>query len=633
MYTQILLETLKKYWGHHAFRPVQTDVVDAVAHGHDVLALLPTGGGKSICFQAPSLALNKICLVVSPLIALMKDQVEQLTKRDIPALFFESGLHPTETELLIENCKKGVYRFIYTSPERLESESFRKNLHKFNIQIIAIDEAHCISQWGHDFRPSYLKLSDLKTLLPKCQIVALTATATTKVQIEIAEILRLNQPKIFKQSFKRNNISYMVLYIENKLNKCLDIFRRIPGTAIIYVRSRKKTTIIADWLQKSGISATFYHAGLTFEERNAKQKAWMQNKCRVIVATNAFGMGIDKPDVRLVIHLDIPESIEAYYQEAGRAGRDLNKSYSVVIFNAQDLDEYKKSLEKRFPDVEAVKQTYFQLANHYQIASGGYQSEGYDFDIDVFSEKYKTDKILLYNSLKHIENQGFITYSEDYYSPSKIYIPDRTATYQFQMSNAKYDAPIKEILRQVGGAAYTDFVLINEYHLSKKIGTDVENTKALLRFLNVANVLVYKPQKSFPQIIFLTERYTQKQFPFSNKLYLDRKNTAQKKSDAVESFITNKKRCRSKILLEYLDEINDENCGVCDVCISNKKIINNDKFSPVIEQIKTQNYTASQLKTMFFGINDNEFADWLKNALDAEILGINDNNEIYWNGK
>lgn len=624
----ILLDTLKQYWGHDVYRPVQADVVQAVAEGFDVLALLPTGGGKSICFQAPALALNKICLVVSPLIALMKDQVEQLEKRNIPALFFESGLHPTEVDLLVENCKKGMYKFIYTSPERIESEQFRKNILKFNIQIIAIDEAHCISQWGHDFRPSYLKLHQLKTLFPKTQIVALTATATTKVQIEIVEILRLNTPKIFKQSFKRTNISYMALQIENKLSKCFDILNKIKGTAIIYVRSRKKTAAISEWLQKSGISADFYHAGLTFEERNAKQKAWMQNKSRVIVATNAFGMGIDKSDVRLVIHIDIPESIEAYYQEAGRAGRDLQKSYSVVIFNSQDLAEYEKAVEKRFPDVETVKQAYFQLANHYQIASGGYQSEGYDFDIDAISDKYKIDKILLYNSLKHIENQGFITYSEDYYSPAKIHIPDRTAAYQFQLSNAKYDILIKEILRQVGGAAYTDFVLINEYALSKKLTTDQKNIRALLAFLNAANVLIYKPMKNYPQIFFLTERFGQKQFPFNNKQYEERKNTAQKKTDAVVAFITNKMRCRSKILLEYLDEICDTYCGVCDVCISNKKTINDDKFLPVLAFIKDNICTAPQIKKQFYQINDDAFVLWIKNALDLEIIYIDQHNHI-----
>lgn len=628
MQDEILLEVLKKYWGFENFRPIQSDIVKAVMDGNNVMALLPTGGGKSICFQAPALALNKICLVISPLIALMKDQVEQLEKRNISAIFFQSGLHQNELEILLKNCKKGMYKFIYISPERLESDYFKENISKFNIQLIAIDEAHCISQWGHDFRPSYLNLGKLKLLFPKIQIIALTATATQKVQNEIIEILQLQNPKIFKKSFKRDNISYSAIQHENKLGKCLEILQKIKGTSIIYLRNRKKTAIISEWLIKSGISSDFYHAGLTFEERSQKQKDWMENKKRVIVATNAFGMGIDKPDVRLVIHLDIPDSIEAYYQEAGRAGRDSKKSFSVVIFDANDIRNYNTNIEKRFPDIETIKSLYFQLANHFQIASGSYQTEGYDFNIETFSEKYKISEAIVYNSLKHIENQRFIGFNEDYYLPSKLHIPDRNLLYQFQLSNIKYDSIIKEILREIGGGAFTEFVIIEEHKMSRKLHLDTITFINLLKFLHTAQVLIYSPKNIEPKIFFLTERFTQKNFPFNTVKYEQRKNNAIEKHKAMSEFILNKSICRSKIILKFLDELSDENCEICDVCVNKKRLQNINQYNEILNYIEQNQTTITKIREIFIQIPEIELTKWLKNALELEIIYINNDSII-----
>lgn len=511
----VLIDVLKKYWKFDSFRAVQQDIVQSVYDNIDTLALLPTGGGKSVCFQVPVMAKEGTCIVICPLIALMKDQVEQLQKKQIPAIFLDASYHQKEMDIVLENAVNQYYKFIYISPEKTKNEQFLKAILKMNISLIAVDEAHCISQWGYTFRPSYLDINRLRKQLPKVPIVALTASATEKVKLDIIQKLELKNAAIFTKSFRRNNLSYSVNLAENKMQRCYEILKNVNGSAIVYVRSRKKTAVFSEWLNKAGIKSEFYHAGLTQNERTQKQDLWMRNQTRVIVATNAFGMGIDKPDVRLVIHLDVPDSLEAYYQEAGRAGRDEKLAYAILLYQNQDLIELENNLEIKFPSVETIKNCYQHLANYYQIATGSEQVHLMDFDIELFCESYKLHPKTTYNAIKLLEKEGLIVFEESFFSPSKIHIPDRTLLYQFQVANAKYDSIIIALLRIVGGSVFNDFVHINENSLAQKLNFDSETTKKILQFLNDAQILIYQPQKSKPQLAFLTQRFTLKALPYN----------------------------------------------------------------------------------------------------------------------
>jgi ATP-dependent DNA helicase RecQ len=499
------LSILKRYWNHDQFRPLQAEIVASVLKGHDTLALLPTGGGKSVCFQVPAIVLNGLCIVITPLIALMKDQVEQLKRKEIVAVAIHSGLSRKEIDILLDNCIYGPVKFLYVSPERLQTEIFIERVKKMNVALIAIDEAHCISQWGYDFRPPYLKIADLRDLKPEAPVIALTASATAIVQADIMDRLKFRKDyQQFHKSFARDNLSFVVRKTESKEKQLLNILGKVKGSAILYVRSRKATQDIAAWLIKRNISASFYHAGLDFEDRSKRQDEWIQNKTRVMVATNAFGMGIDKPDVRVVIHLDLPENLEAYYQEAGRAGRDGRRAYAVILFQESDLINLKQKTEQAHPEPETIRNIYQGLANYFQLAEGSAEGQSYDFDLNEFAERFHFHVSEAYSGLKKLEEEGFIQFNESYYNPSHLHLLlDKAKLYEFQIANARFDPVIKMLLRLYGGEMVSGFVKINESYVARALNLRTEEMISILKFLNDSNVVAYEPRKDKPQITFL----------------------------------------------------------------------------------------------------------------------------------
>lgn len=573
-------QILKQYWGYEQFRPLQEDIIKAVLVKKEVLALLPTGGGKSICFQVPALAMEGICLVVSPLIALMKDQVEQLQKRGILAKAIFSGMTPREIDLTLDACVYGKVKFLYISPERLKTEIFKVRAKKMKISLLAIDEAHCISQWGYDFRPPYLEIAEFRKIFPTVPCIALTATATKEVKIDIQEKLQFDRKNtlVFQKSFARPNLSYSCLYEENKENRLLKILQNVKGSAVVYVQNRRKAKNVADFLIKNKISADFYHAGLSHEERNSKQENWIKNRIRVIVATNAFGMGIDKPDVRVVVHLDLPTSLEAYYQEAGRAGRDEKKAYGVILYNQADVEDLKGKTKQAFPTIEVIKNVYQRLANYYKMAVGSGEMSSFDFDLEDFVRSFpKTDNssfdyLTIYYALKELENQGFILLNEAVNKPSQIvFLVDNTQLYEFQIANASLDFFIKLLLRMYGGELFSNYTKISEKMIAKKINTDEQTVVNHLLFLRKSNIIDYSPRKEKPQLIFLKPRYNAPDLPFDGKSYQARQAREEAKINAMLHYVRHEKRCRTQLLLEYFDEISDQTCGVCDICLKNKK--------------------------------------------------------------
>lgn len=467
-----ILGILRKYWGYGAFRPLQENIIQSVLAGRDTLALMPTGGGKSICFQVPALAQDGICIVVTPLIALMKDQVENLKERGITAVAIYSGMRKREVDIALDNCIYGPVKFLYLSPERLTSEMVRERIRHMRVNLFAIDEAHCISQWGYDFRPPYLQLSDLRELHPDVPYLALTATATPDVVTDIQEKLGFRNGVVLKKSFYRENLAYMVLHEEDKQRRMLRIIRKLGGSGIVYVRNRRETQETARFLVNEGISADFYHAGLPSEERTAKQDNWKAGHTRVIVATNAFGMGIDKADVRFVIHLEPPDSLEAYYQEAGRAGRDGKKAHAVLLYQDADLTQLKKNFQDSFPSVASIRKVYQYLGNYFQLAYGAGENLTLDFDIGEFCQRYQLETIPVLNALKFLERDGWVLLTESVYLPSRIKFevpPDEL--YKFQVENQQLDGFIKMILRAYGGA-FDHYIPIREQELSRKFGLD-----------------------------------------------------------------------------------------------------------------------------------------------------------------
>lgn len=617
-------QILKQYWGYEQFRPLQEDIIRAVLAKKEVLALLPTGGGKSVCFQVPALAMEGLCLVISPLIALMKDQVEQLQKRGIVAKAIFSGMTLREIDLTLDSCVYGKVKFLYVSPERLRTEIFKVRAKKMKISLLAIDEAHCISQWGYDFRPPYLEIAEFRKMFPTLPCIALTATATKEVKIDIQEKLQFDKKNtlVFQKSFARPNLSYSCLYEENKENRLLKILQNVKGSAIIYVQSRKKTKNIADFLVKNKISADFYHAGLSHEERNSKQENWIKNRTRVIVATNAFGMGIDKPDVRVVVHLDLPTSMEAYYQEAGRAGRDEKKAYGVILYNQVDIQDLQGKIEQTFPSVEVIKNVYQRLANYYKMAVGSGEMNSFDFDLEEFvrsfpkTENKSFDYLSTYYALKELENQGFILLNEAVNKPSQIvFLVDNMKLYEFQIANASLDFFIKLLLRMYGGELFSHYTNISEKTIAQKINTDVQSVVNQLLFLQKSNIIDYSPQKEKPQLIFLTPRYNAPNLPFDVKSYQARQAREQAKINAMVRYVQHEKRCRTQLLLEYFDEMTDQTCGVCDICLKYKK-----SNLPLATSESARDYTQEILDTLkYTTMNINNLVETLS-PLDVKAF-------------
>jgi ATP-dependent DNA helicase RecQ len=568
-------DILKQFWGYATFRPLQEEIVRSVLNGQDTLALLPTGGGKSVCFQVPALALPGVCIVVSPLIALMKDQVEQLRKRGIQAAALYSGLNKREIDITLDNCVNGHLKFLYLSPERVKTDIVKERIKRMNVSLLAIDEAHCISQWGYDFRPPYLELAALRELIPNTPVIALTATATDTVKIDIQEKLAFRKgSQVFQKSFARANLSYSAFSEEDKERKLLEILKKVPGTAVVYVRSRKRTREIADILQRQRISATFYHAGLDNETRAARQESWIKGQARVVVATNAFGMGIDKADVRTVVHMDLPESPEAYYQEAGRAGRDEKKAYGVLLYNPLDLTNLEERVETAYPPVEMLRKVYQSLANYLKIAVGSSQFASFDFDIEDFQRKYNLPAINTYHALKRLEGEGFIQLNEGYYSPSRLmFAVNNKQLYEFQVANSLLDPLVKTLLRVYGGELFISFMQISERNLAKHLHCSELDLVRHLDLLHQKNIVFYEKQKDKPQITFLTERYDAPRLPINVQHLETRKQTDLTRVRAMIGYASNELRCRTAILLEYFGEIAEEDCGVCDNCLQKKKTL------------------------------------------------------------
>lgn len=584
-------QILQQFWGYDTFRPMQAEIVDAVLSRQDALVLMPTGGGKSICFQVPTLAMRGVCLVVTPLIALMKDQVEQLRKRGIPAAAIYSGMHYREIDTTLDNCIYGNTKFLYVSPERLRTEIVIERVKQMRVCLLAVDEAHCISAWGYDFRPPYLQIAEFRELIPDTPVIALTASATPDVQADIVDKLALKEPQIFRQSFARPNLSYSAILEEAKEDRLLRVLGRVPGCAIVYVRSRRQTQQIAHLLQQQNISADFYHAGLTNQQRADKQDAWIQDRTRVMVATNAFGMGIDKPDVRLVVHLDVPDSLEAYYQEAGRAGRDGQKAYALMLYTNSDLEALRFRTEQLYQPVEMLRRVYQALANYTAVPVGGGEFASYDFDLASFASTFSLPPQETHYALKQLQLEGFIQLNENYFHPSRLTISlDNRQLYEFQVMNPKFDPFIKLLLRLYGGELFTDFVTISESALARAYLIDQREIENLLTQLHQRNVVIYEKQKDKPQLTFLTPRFHAPDLPINVAELNRRKELALRKAQAAITYTEHPTQCRTRLLQAYFGEkpgadASDRACGICDNCIRKKKKSEN-AHSAVREQVR-----------------------------------------------
>ncbi|MDD2314730.1 MAG: RecQ family ATP-dependent DNA helicase [Proteiniphilum sp.] len=585
MQTELFHQILQDYWGFSTFRPLQEQIIQSVWEGRDTLGLMPTGGGKSLTFQVPVMGMKGICLVVTPLISLMKDQVDNLRERGIKAAAVYSGMSRDEIITTLENCIFGDYKFLYVSPERLSSDIFISKLQAMDVCLLVVDESHCISQWGYDFRPSYLKISDIRHLLDGVPLLALTATATREVVDDIQEKLLFKEKNVFRKSFARENLSYVVRKADNKMAELIHILQTVPGTSIVYVRSRKQTKEIALYLQKEGIAASFFHAGLSHEEKIYKQNAWKLNDCRVIVATNAFGMGIDKPDVRTVIHMDLPNSPEEYFQEAGRAGRDGERSYAIILYTAADSVKLKKRITDAFPDRDFILRVYEALGNFYQVAVGAGYNDVYDFSLHEFCLPFKLPFLQTHHALKILELAGYIEYTEEIDLRSRI----RFLIYRDEMYTLRLDKDTDEllhtILRNYTGV-FSDDVYIDESMLAVRTGKSRKEVTEMLIALSRMRFIRYIPQKKTPFIVFTTSREDVAFVSISRDIYEERKKRFEKRINSMIGYVEEEAVCRSRMLLIYFGEKNPRDCGVCDICLKkNEAGLSNYEFHQIKEQV------------------------------------------------
>lgn len=570
---------------------------------------MPTGSGKSICFQIPSLVLGGTTLVISPLIALMNDQVQNLKKKGFSAISISAAMHYNEIDVALNNAALGHVQFIYISPERLQNENFRQKLSYLPINLIAVDEAHCISQWGYDFRPSYLKIAELRTYFQDVNIIALTASATKVVADDIQNQLAFKNQKVFRQSFVRNDLRYVVQYEENKIIRLQKLISNIGGSGIIYVRNRKKTEDLALFLKKNKISSLAYHAGLKFEDRQNIQDQWLENKIQVIVATNAFGMGIDKPDVKFVVHLDLPESLEAYFQEAGRAGRDGKFAYSTIFYTKADQQRLLDNFKFAFPDLDYIKQTYQAICNYFQIAVGSGQGFSVEFDIDKLCNSYNLSPLLVYNSIKFLEKENYISYLDGGYEPSKImFLSSKEELYLFQIRFPKYELLIKTLLRSYGGL-FENYGNIKEKDLAFRTKTNVQLVKENLEYLDKQQILSFIPQSSLPKLFFNQDRINGKYLEFNPNNYYHLKQRYSERIQSVIDYTENDKLCRQVQLLMYFNEIDYSNCGHCDVCINNRQK-DLEKIKQQITLVLTNNLFS--LEQLNFHMKNLNSVSWIK---------------------
>ena len=626
---------LQEYWGFSSFRPLQEDIILSVLSGKDTLALLPTGGGKSITFQIPALANEGVCIVVTPLIALMKDQVENLKKRKIKAYAIHSGLNHHEIDIALNNCIYDNIKFLYVSPERLITEMFRLRIQKMNINLLAIDEAHCISQWGYDFRPPYLKIAEIRSLIPKVPVIAVTATATPEVAKDIMNKLEFNNGNFIKQSFYRDNLIYNTIKEENKELRLFQLLKEIKGTAVVYVRSRKKTREIAQNLVKKGISANFYHAGLSPTERDKRQSQWLSGKTRVMLATNAFGMGIDKADVRLVVHLDIPDSVEAYFQEAGRGGRDGKTAYAWLLWSNANIVDLQRMLEVSFPPPDLISTIYNALGNYYKLVIGTGEMSTFNFELSDFCSYYSLTALETHHTLKILEKEGYISLSDSFNNPSKIKIlTNKTELYRFQLENPKLDPFIQLIIRSYSGV-FTDFIKIDEFLLARRMNTEKSIVKKGLQALERFEILSYSPASNSPRLTFLSPRLAEKEIVLTNENYFMRKKMAQKRIEAMVNYVQSQSKCRSQVLLEYFGEKKSRRCGICDVCEKRTEIdINEYHFNSIIKIIKPimqkESLSINEILSHIDTMNSERAIKAIRWLLDNGKIISDKNNKLSW---
>ncbi|NSW46235.1 MAG: RecQ family ATP-dependent DNA helicase [Bacteroidales bacterium] len=622
----IFKEILKQYWGYSAFRELQEDIIRSVYQGKDTLGLLPTGGGKSITFQVPALAKPGLCLVISPLIALMKDQVENLRQKGIKATLIVSGMSFHEIMINLDNaCFDKEMKFLYVSPERLQTSLFRERLLSMKINLIAVDEAHCISQWGYDFRPAYLNIAEIREFLRGVPVLALTATATPEVVDDIQEKLKFKQKNVFQKSFERKNLTYIVKHTDTKINDFIQICKKYQGTGVVYVRNRRKTVEFATLLKKNGISADFYHAGLTMSERNRKQDDWKQNRTRIMVSTNAFGMGIDKPDVRFVVHLDLPDSLEAYFQEAGRAGRDEKQADAIMLVEPIDRDQLIKNFEASFPPIETIRNVYHALGNYLQVPIGSGIGLEKLFSFEEFITLYKFNPVIAYNALKLLDMDEYISLSEDIEHPSRIiFKTNREDLYNFQIQHPKEDPFIKLLLRTYSGL-FTEYVRIDENSLAKKTNLPVEKIVDWLRLLHKYEIIDYNEQKKGAVVVYLTPRLDAKNITLSKETYTLRKKRMQYRIEQVINYAFSNNKCRSQLLLMYFGEKNPYRCGRCDVCKQRNELgISMYEFDLIVQELKSK--ISENTLTLEEILNGSAFP---KDKLTKVIQWLLDNGKIH----
>ena len=620
------IDVLIKYWGHTQFRLKQEEIIKQVIEKKDTLALLPTGGGKSICYQIPALMSKGICLVISPLIALMDDQVRFLKSKGIKSVAITSGMHYNEIDTALTNCIYGGVKFLYLSPERLQNELLQTRIKEMNINLITVDEAHCISEWGHNFRPAYRHISELRELVPSTTILALTATATSSVIDDIQQNLGFKEKNLIQSSFMRENLSYVVDNIEDKNRRLLKLVEKIKSPAIVYVGSRRKAKEITDFLLSNNYSANLYHAGLTTQERKKTQESWTNSQTRIMVATNAFGMGIDKSDVKLVVHMELPSTIEAYFQEAGRAGRDEKQAYAFLLANKSDIKKQQDLLQLRYPSIAEIKESYQQLANYLQVPENSLPEEAIPFDIVSFSKRYKLSNLKTYNILKYLEKEEHLRLSDAINSPSKLMITiSNTDLYKFQISNQYYDGFLKLLLRSYANL-FSNYVVINEQEIATRFKITTEEVKQLLAKLVQLEIVKYVPKNNNTQITYLKHRKDIEFLYLNEEKWESRKQYEEKKLSKITNYITEKQECRSKLLLRYFGEENSAQCGKCDFCIRQKreriKEVEYKEISTQLERILNDNELAlEEICALLPKINEGELINVIQFLFDNDKVG------------
>lgn len=616
---------LKDYWGYDNFRGIQEDIIQSIGSGRDTLGLMPTGGGKSITFQVPAMAKDGLCIVITPLIALMKDQVRNLRDRGIKAIAIYSGMTREEIIIALENCIFGNYKFLYISPERLDTEIFRIKLRSMKVSMITVDESHCISQWGYDFRPAYLKISEIRNMLPGVPVLALTATATPEVVKDIQQRLAFKEENVFRMSFERKNLAYIVRRTESKQEELLHILKHVDGSAIVYAHNRKRTKEYAQLLNENGITATFYHAGLSNETKDQRQKSWVKGETRVMVATNAFGMGIDKPDVRLVVHVDIPDSPEAYFQEAGRGGRDGKKAYAVLLYARSDKATLKKRITDTFPEKDYIRTVYEHLNYYYQMAMGDGLGCTREFNIDEFCRNFKHFPIQVDSALKILTRAGYLEYTDEQDNNSRLmFTLTKEELYRIHETSPETEKLINIILRSYTGL-FTEYAYINEEILSLRTGMTRQQVYDTLISLTRRRILHYIPGKKTPYIIYTRERQEADRLIFTKEVYEDRKESFIRRIEAMTEYAETEDKCRSRMLLLYFGEKNEHNCGQCDVCLSShssgiKQGVFDEISRAIEETLKEKDMTTSALMEKLESYDKENVTKVLSYLLAEEII-------------